>query len=154
MRLLSHMAATISGQTVSTDDEVDKDQVLDARFAERNPMRILLADDHSHNQKLGQLILDRLGYKADVAGNGVEVIEALERQSYDLILMDVQMPEMDGLDATRVIRQRWPDARLYIIALTANAMRGDREACLAAGMDDYVSKPIDCLLYTSPSPRD
>lgn len=143
MRLLSHMAATISGQTVSTDDEVDKDQVLDARFAERNPMRILLADDHSHNQKLGQLILDRLGYKADVAGNGVEVIEALERQSYDLILMDVQMPEMDGLDATRVIRQRWPDARLYIIALTANAMRGDREACLAAGMDDYVSKPIE-----------
>ena len=143
MRLLSHMAATITGETVSTDDEVDEDQVLDASYAERNPMRILLADDHSHNQKLGQLILARLGYSADVAGNGVEVIDALERQSYDLILMDVQMPEMDGLDATRVIRQRWPDAKLYIIALTANAMRGDREACLAAGMDDYVSKPIE-----------
>jgi CheY-like chemotaxis protein len=84
-----------------------------------------------------------MGYRADIAGNGLEALEALERQPYDVILMDVQMPEMDGLEATRQIIQRWEGAdRPYIIAMTANAMQGDREMCLAAGMDDYIAKPL------------
>ena len=84
-----------------------------------------------------------MGYRADVAANGIEAIQAVERQPYDVILMDVQMPEMDGLEATRQICARWPrDERPHIIAMTANAMQGDRELCLAAGMDDYLSKPI------------
>jgi CheY-like chemotaxis protein len=107
------------------------------------PLRILLAEDNLLNQKLALKILERMGYQADVAGTGREVLEAVQRQTYDVVLMDVQMPEMDGLEATRQIRQRWPNpAGPRIIAMTANAMQGDREICLAAGMDDYVSKPI------------
>jgi CheY-like chemotaxis protein len=89
-------------------------------------------------------MLAALGHRADVAANGAEALEALDRQPYDIILMDVQMPEMDGLEATRRIVTEHPDrsARPWIIALTANAVQGDREACLAAGMDDYISKPI------------
>ena len=95
------------------------------------------------NQKLALRLLSQMGYRADVAGNGLEAIQAVERQPYDVILMDVQMPEMDGLEATRQICARWPaGARPRIIAMTANAMQGDREMCLEAGMDDYLSKPI------------
>ena len=84
-----------------------------------------------------------MGYQADVAANGLEALQALERQSYDVVLMDVQMPEMDGLEATRQLSPGLPAAEQpYVIAMTANAMQGDREMCLAAGMDDYVSKPI------------
>jgi len=84
-----------------------------------------------------------MGYRADLASNGLEAIESVERQTYDVILMDVQMPEMDGLEASRRISQRWPaGSRPRIVAMTANAMQGDREECLAAGMDDYVTKPI------------
>jgi signal transduction histidine kinase/CheY-like chemotaxis protein len=114
-----------------------------AELAERSPLRVLLAEDNTVNQKLALRVLAQLGYRADVAGNGLEVIAALERQPYDVVLMDVQMPELDGLEATRRIRAHWgPPAGPRIIAMTANAMQGDREACLAAGMDDYVSKPI------------
>jgi PAS domain S-box-containing protein len=116
---------------------------FDPQMSERLPLRILLAEDNAVNQKMALLILARLGYRADVAGNGLEVIAALHRQTYDLILMDVQMPEMDGLTTTRTICERWEAAqRPWIVAMTANAMQGDREQCLAAGMDDYVSKPI------------
>jgi CheY-like chemotaxis protein/HPt (histidine-containing phosphotransfer) domain-containing protein len=109
----------------------------------RLPLRILLTEDNATNQKLALRLLERMGYRADVAGNGREAIEALERQSYDLILMDVQMPELDGVAATRLIHERWPGKQHpYIIAMTANAMEGDRETYLNAGMDDYVSKPI------------
>jgi CheY-like chemotaxis protein len=105
---------------------------------------ILLAEDNAVNQKVALLILAKLGYRADLAANGHEVLEAVERQSYDVILMDVQMPEMDGLEASRRILQRPPAVakRPWIIALTANAMQGDRELCMEAGMDDYITKPI------------
>ena len=110
------------------------------------------------NQKLALRLLERMGYDADVAGNGLEAIAAVEQSRYDVVLMDVQMPELDGLEATRRIRQRWPgDSGPRIVAMTANAMEGDREACLAAGMDDYISKPIapealgDALTAAAPS---
>jgi CheY-like chemotaxis protein len=106
-------------------------------------LRILLAEDNAVNQKLTLLLLKRMGYRADVAANGLEVLEALQRQHYDVILMDVQMPDMDGLEASRIIGKEWsPEQRPRIIAMTANAMQGDREECLAAGMDDYLTKPI------------
>jgi CheY-like chemotaxis protein/HPt (histidine-containing phosphotransfer) domain-containing protein len=109
----------------------------------RSALRILLAEDNAMNQKVALRLLERLGYRADVATNGLEAIEALERQPYDVVLMDVQMPELDGLDATRRIGERWPaETRPHIIAMTANALPEDREACFAAGMNDYVAKPI------------
>ena len=116
---------------------------LDPQMATRHPLRILLAEDNVVNQKLALRLLQQMGYRADVASNGIEAIECVARQPYDLLLMDVQMPEMDGLEATRRITARWPPGqRPRIAAMTANAMQGDREACLAAGMDDHVTKPI------------
>jgi signal transduction histidine kinase/DNA-binding response OmpR family regulator len=116
---------------------------LDADMAQRHPLRILLAEDNVVNQKLALRLLQQLGYRADVASNGIEAVESVGRQPYDVVLMDVQMPEMDGLEASRRIHARWPNgSRPRIVAMTANAMHGDREACLAAGMDDYVTKPI------------
>ena len=116
---------------------------LDASMAQHHPLRILLAEDNVVNQKLALRLLQQMGYRADLASNGIEAIESIERQTYDLVLMDVQMPEMDGLEATRRIVAKWPQhARPRIVAMTANAMQGDREECIAAGMDDYVTKPI------------
>ncbi len=105
------------------------------------PFRILLAEDNAINQKVALQILKKIGYEADVAANGLEVLQALERQQYDVILMDIQMPEMDGLEAAKKIHQRWPNGP-KIIAITAYALEGDRERCLSAGMDDYISKPV------------
>jgi CheY-like chemotaxis protein len=117
---------------------------MDAQMAAAHPLRILLAEDNVVNQKLALRLLQQMGYRADVAGNGIEAIECCARQPYDLVLMDVQMPEMDGLEASRRIVARWPSPseRPRIVAMTANAMAGDREECMAAGMDDYVTKPI------------
>ena len=116
---------------------------MDPKMAEGHPLRILLAEDNAVNQKLAIKLLSQMGYRADIAGNGLEAIEAIERQKYDVVLMDVQMPEMDGLEASRQICARWPrGVRPRIVAMTANAMQGDRERCLEAGMDDYVSKPV------------
>jgi CheY-like chemotaxis protein len=106
-------------------------------------LRILLAEDNQVNQIVTQRMLNKLGYRADVAANGIEVLQAMERRHYDVVLMDVQMPEMDGLKATQAIRERWPVEDLpVIIAMTASALKGDREMCLAAGMDGYISKPV------------
>jgi CheY-like chemotaxis protein len=116
--------------------------VMDKEMGKVYPLRILLAEDNQVNQKLAMRILDQMGYRADIASNGIEAIESIERQLYDVILMDVQMPEMDGLDATRNIRKLTQVTQPHIIAMTANAMEGDREMCIAAGMNDYVSKPI------------
>jgi CheY-like chemotaxis protein len=115
---------------------------IDADLGRRHPLRILLAEDNAVNQKLALRILEQMGYRADVASNGIEAVQSIERQTYDVILMDVQMPEMDGLDATRHIRRLTDVSQPHIVAMTANALEGDREACLAAGMNDYVSKPI------------
>jgi PAS domain S-box-containing protein len=112
-------------------------------LALEKPLRILVAEDNIVNQRLVVLMLRSLGYRADVAANGLEVISSLEKSSYDVVLMDVQMPELDGLAATRQICQRWPvHLRPYIIALTAEAMEGDRQRCLDAGMDNYLPKPL------------
>jgi CheY-like chemotaxis protein len=109
--------------------------------------RVLLAEDNPVNQELGRMVLEALDCEADVVCNGREAVEAVINKDYDLVLMDCQMPEMDGYEATRIIRQRESESkaenrRIYIVALTANAMDGDRELCLTAGMDDYVAKPF------------
>ncbi|ACC80931.1 PAS domain S-box protein [Nostoc punctiforme] len=117
--------------------------LVDRHLTHPLPLRILLAEDTIVNQKVALLMLQKIGYSADVVTNGVEVLKALQKQPYDLVLMDVHMPEMDGLETARRICQEWKVGfRPHIIAITANAMRGDREVCLAAGMDDYISKPI------------
>src|SRR5207237_3182770 len=122
--------------------EEEVEPVTDGKRA-RSVLRILLAEDNAMSQKVALRLLEQLGYRADVAENGREAIEALERQPYDVVLMDVQMPELDGLDATRQICERWPEeTRPHIVAMTANALPEDREACFAAGMNDYVAKPI------------
>jgi signal transduction histidine kinase/DNA-binding LytR/AlgR family response regulator len=122
----------------------------DQPLAERFPLRILLCEDNAINQKVAARILKQLGYACDLAVNGREALEAIDRQPYDLVFMDMMMPEMDGLAATRAIRERQKDAaahpnyqsRILIIAMTALAQQSDRENCLAAGMDDYLAKPI------------
>ncbi|MEO7761407.1 MAG: ATP-binding protein [Casimicrobiaceae bacterium] len=128
--------------TVSVASSTTK-ATIDPQLASRHPLRILLAEDNVVNQKLALRLLSQMGYKADLATNGREAIERTEHATYDVVLMDVQMPEMDGLEASRRITSRWAATeRPRIVAMTANAMQGDREECLAAGMDDYVTKPI------------
>jgi signal transduction histidine kinase/CheY-like chemotaxis protein len=142
-QLLDTLLEVCAGQPLPAAAPTTARSGLGPRPAGQMPMRILLAEDNAVNQKLALRLLSRLGYRADVAANGHEVIEALERQRYELVLMDVQMPELDGLEATRRICARWPRSdRPRIVAMTANALQGDRELCLAAGMDDYISKPI------------
>jgi len=120
------------------------------QLATRLPLRILLVDDNPINQKVAARILDQIGYKPDLAENGVKALAALEANIYDLVFMDLMMPEMDGLEATRAIRERQKSpaghptysSNIIIVAMTAHAMQSDREKCLAAGMDDYLAKPI------------
>ncbi|MBW1706988.1 MAG: response regulator [Deltaproteobacteria bacterium] len=110
----------------------------------RRRLKILLAEDNIVNQKLAVKMLEKRGHRVVVSSNGRKALEAYEREWFDLILMDVQMPEMDGLEATRAIREKEKErgGHIPIVAMTAHAMKGDREKCLSAGMDDYVPKPI------------
>lgn len=120
---------------------VTKHSLVEARGGTR--ARILIVEDNAVNQKVAARMLEQLGYSVEVVGNGQEALDALSRQSYSAVLMDCQMPEMDGFEATRRIRERsGPEDRVVVIAMTANAMQGDRERCLGAGMDDYIPKPI------------
>ena len=136
------IATALAGGAASAGPQPVDREPNEPQIALERRLRILVAEDNPVNQKLALRLLERMGYAADVAENGLEVIAALERQPYDLVLMDVQMPELDGLEATRRIRARWPDDGPRIVAMTANAMAEDREACLVAGMNDYLAKPI------------
>ncbi len=148
-QLRSALMHAATGQRQETRKPAARPQ-LDAALANKAPLQILLTDDNVINQKVAVRLLQQLGYAADVANNGLEAIRAIERKAYDLVLMDVQMPELDGLEATRRIRQRQIPAEpnpnfhrpIVIIAMTANAMQGDREKCMTAGMDDYLPKPV------------
>jgi signal transduction histidine kinase/DNA-binding response OmpR family regulator/HPt (histidine-containing phosphotransfer) domain-containing protein len=140
--LYQTISAVIRGEPVEAQGAGRKTP-LGAEMGSQIPLRILLAEDNEMNQKLAVLLLEKLGYKTDVVPNGLEALKALQAQPYDLVLMDMQMPEMDGLEATRILRRTWlGEDRPRIVALTANALQGDRELCLEAGMDDYLSKPI------------
>lgn len=114
---------------------------LPDNFSESYPLRILVAEDNQMNQQLIMKILSKLGYKADLAADGLEVLDLVNKKTFDVILMDVQMPKMDGLEATRIIKKRFPE-RPFIIAMTANALQADLQICIDAGMDDYISKPF------------
>lgn len=114
---------------------------LPDNFSQKYPLNILVAEDNSMNQKLILQILDKLGYKADLAADGLEAMEMVNKKTFDIVFMDVQMPKMDGLEATKAIKKRFP-IHPYIIAMTANALQSDIKACMDAGMDDYISKPF------------
>ena len=136
------LAPAVAGAAAAAHKPAAK-TTMDAQMATRHPLRILLAEDNVVNQKLALRLLSQMGYTAEVAVNGLQALERVAQQTFDLVLMDVQMPEMDGLEASRQITAKLkPHERPRIVAMTANAMQGDREACLAAGMDDYVTKPI------------
>ena len=142
-QLFDALVSVLADQPVHVRERSVTRSELDADLARRHPLRILLAEDNVVNQKVALRLLGQMGYRADVAANGLEAIEAVARQTYDVVLMDVQMPELDGFEASREINRRWPgERRPRIVAMTANAMQGDRELCAAAGMDDYVAKPI------------
>jgi len=135
--LLNVLSAGTSNVALNTSHESDL-KIISTQY----PFKILIAEDNFINQKLVRNLFEVLGYKTDLVANGFEAIDALKRKHYDIIFMDVQMPEMDGYEATHKIRERWSKETPVIIAMTANAMQGDREKCFQAGMDDYISKPL------------
>ncbi|MEO1400523.1 MAG: response regulator [Cyanobacteria bacterium J06635_1] len=128
---------------------VHKQSEIDSNLATQFPLKVLVAEDNLVNQKIALKVLSKFGYTADVVANGIETLEALNHQTYDVIFMDVQMPKMDGLEATRKIIKRWGKQRPRIIAMTANALKQDKENCLANGMDGYISKPFSMVDFQS-----
>ena len=141
--LCKYILSTFSkGPNVVVEKETPNQSLLQAGFAEQYPLQLLLAEDNPFNQAVATAILGKLGYQFDIAENGEQVLEKLKEKTYDVILMDVQMPEMDGLEATRIIRETLT-IQPVIVAMTANAMQEDKEECLRAGMNDYLSKPIN-----------
>ncbi len=139
-----YFAIATSVPVIQTEvKSVVSDVEIDTEMGKKHPLRILLVEDNIINQKMIKLMLQRMGYQPNVANNGLEALAILHSKTYDVVLMDVQMPEMDGLTATQQICQEWAaDTRPWIVALTASAMWGERDRCLASGMDDYLSKPI------------
>ncbi|NEQ76643.1 MAG: response regulator [Okeania sp. SIO2C9] len=142
--LYEMLVSVLGVQPISVNPETSKAKsILSDEVEVGLPLHILIVEDVTVNQKVALLSLKRLGYRADIANNGLEALEALRRQHYDLVFMDVRMPEMDGLEATKRICQIFSEVkRPWIVAMTAHAMRGDREECLEAGMNDYISKPV------------
>ena len=141
--LFNVLIETIYGAPVKMEKEL-RHLKVDVNMAKKYPLRILVAEDNIINQKVALRILEKMGYRADVASNGIEAIQSIERQEYDVVLMDVMMPEMDGLEASKIILKKSTESsRPRIIAMTANAMMGDKEKCFEAGMDDYITKPIN-----------
>ncbi|KYC36965.1 histidine kinase [Scytonema hofmannii PCC 7110] len=141
--LYNTLVGVLNGQQLKTRPTHASAPIFNSQLSQELPLRILLVEDVALNQKVALQMLKRLGYRADVANNGLEALSALRSHPYDIVFMDVQMPEMDGLQATRQICQEWSASqRPWIIAMTAHAMQGDREECLNAGMNDYMSKPI------------
>jgi signal transduction histidine kinase/ligand-binding sensor domain-containing protein/DNA-binding response OmpR family regulator len=140
--LHKHIINQFIGPNKRLPEELKSKKKLHDDFAKQYPLQILIAEDNPVNQKLAERVLAKLGYKVDIAGDGIAALHATASKKYHIIFMDVQMPEMDGLEATRTIRQQ-NDYQPVIIAMTANAMQGDREICLQSGMNDYISKPIN-----------
>jgi len=138
--LYKHIVDQLKDISVVTEPQKAKTQ-FSVDFAKQYPMEILIAEDNHVNQKLTVHILNKMGYNPEVACNGHEVLDCVAKKKYDMILMDIQMPEMDGLEATQFIRQHAQEQPI-IVAMTANAMPEDREMCIKAGMDDYLSKPM------------
>ncbi len=141
-QLLAALVRLIEGGAAKALPRAPAQAPLEASFALRFPLSILLVDDNAMNRKVGNRVLARLGYDIDLRENGREAVAACAAKPYDLVLMDIEMPELDGIAATQRIRADLQSGRPWIVALTANAMAGDRERYLAAGMDDYVSKPL------------
>ena len=149
---LYKMLMSILGPTIDATEKKKEKEVYQTnqetkpnkkRLSEEIPLKVLVAEDNIINQKLIVKILSQLGYQSDVVSNGIEAIDELKRVRYDLVFMDVQMPEMDGIEATKYIVQNWnSEERPFIIAMTANVLQGDKEKCINAGMDDYLSKPV------------
>jgi CheY-like chemotaxis protein len=141
--LLASLALSLGGKSPAVAIAGARANRFDNALGSEHPLKILLAEDNVVNQKVALLLLDRMGYRADVAASGQEVVEAVQRQHYDVILMDVHMPEMDGIEATRRLFAMLPPAEHpYIVAMTAAAMQEDRERCRAAGMQNFISKPV------------
>ncbi len=139
-RLYEVLTSILSGQRAQEQEPTRANAANEK--TQISPLRILLAEDNVSSQRVALQMLKHLGYRADVAANGIEALQALERQHYDVVFMDLKMPAMDGLEASRIIRQKWPNNGPKMICLTAYALEGDREKCIAAGMDDYIPKPV------------